>query len=456
MPSAFSNCCPAVRLLLLAGAAWAPVPARAASPSPEGTEFFEKKIRPVLVERCYECHSVERGKTKGGFALDSREGLMHGGESGAAVVPGDPEKSKIIEGIRWKNQDFQMPPKKALTPQQVADFEAWVKMGAPDPREKAAAPVAAKRVIDISEGRKFWSFQPLSDPKVPKVRDAAWAKTPIDAFVLAKLESAGLPPAKPADRRTLIRRATFDLTGLPPTPEEVENFANDAKPDAFARVVGRLLASPAYGERWGRHWLDVARYADSNGMDENVTYGNAWRYRDYVVRAFNDDKPFDRFVVEQVAGDLLPAPSQPERVENLTATGFLSLGGKVLAEPDVRKMEMDLIDEQIDTTGKAFLGMTLGCCRCHDHKFDPVPTADYYSLAAIFRSTKSLGDDNVGAIKFWHEHSLATPEQQAEKKTHETKVSAQRKKVTDFIAASRKALREELHEHAADYLAASA
>jgi len=433
-------------------------PLRADAPAQGGMEFFEKKIRPLLAERCYECHSTAKGKTKGGLSLDSREAVLQGGDSGPALVAGDVEKSKLIEGVRWKNQDFQMPPKKQLSARELADLEAWVKMGAPDPRAKAEAAAGAKskRVIDIAEGRKFWSFQPLADPAVPKVRDEAWVKSPVDAFVLAKLEGAGLHPSARADKRTLIRRATFDLTGLPPTPDEVEAFVKDDSPDAFAKVVDRLLKSPAYGERWGRHWLDVARYADSNGMDENVAYGHSWRYRDYVVSAFNSDKPYDRFVIEQLAGDLLPAATDAEHVENLTATGFLALGAKVLAEPDVRKMQMDVIDEQIDVMGKAFLGMTFGCCRCHDHKFDPVPTTDYYAMAAIFRSTKSLGDDNFGAIKYWYEHSQATPAQLAAKKEFEARVAAQKKKVADYIAKARAELKEDLHGHAADYLAAAA
>ena len=261
-------------------------------------------------------------------------------------------------------------------------------MGAPDPR---TAPVVAKRgrVIDINEGRKFWSFTPHR-PRRAAAR-CAGAASPIDAFIQAKLKEKGPAPAPPADKRTLLRRATFDLIGLPPTPKEVDDFLADTSPEAFDKVIERLLASPHYGERWGRHWLDVARYADSNGMDENLAFGNAWRYRDYVVRAFNEDKPFDQFLIEQIAGDLLP-PNE----EAITATGFLALGARVLAEPDMRKLEMDIIDEQIDTVGKAFLGMTLGCARCHDHKFDPIRQEDYYAMAAIFRSTRSLADEKDG------------------------------------------------------------
>ena len=432
-----------------------------AAPAADGIEFFEKQVRPVLINRCYECHSTAK-KTKGGLALDSKEATLRGGDSGVAIVPGSPEKSKLVEAIRYGNRDLQMPPKGQLPATEVKVLEEWIRLGAPDPRTGpvSAAVVTTKsaRVIDVNEGRKFWSFRPVENPPVPRVRDenAAWIKTPVDAFILARLEEKGLKPAPPADKRTLIRRATFDLTGLPPTPAEIDAFVADTSPDAFQHVVERLLHSPAYGERWGRHWLDVARYADSNGMDENVAFGNAWRYRDYVVNAFNNDKPYDQFLIEQLAGDLLPIEAGAAKVEALTATGFLAIGARVLAEPDVRKLEMDIIDEQIDTLGKAFLGMTFGCCRCHDHKFDPVPTADYYAMAAIFRSTKSLSPEKMGAIKFWYEHSLATPAELEAKKEFEKKVAAKKAEVTSFTTKARNDLKAELQSKAADYLAAAA
>jgi hypothetical protein len=255
----------------------------------------------------------------------------------------------------------------------------------------------------------FWAFQPPAAPKIPGVKDDKWAKSPLDRFILTKLEANQLRPAPPADKRTLIRRATFDLIGLPPTRPEIDAFLADDTPDAFAKVVERLLASPHYGERWGRHWLDVARYADSNGLDENIAHGNAWRYRDYVVAAFNDDKPYDRFVREQLAGDLLPTANEAERHERLIATGFLALGPKVLAEVDEKKMEMDIIDEQMDTVGRAFMGLTLGCARCHDHKFDPIATHDYYSLAGIFKSTRTM--EHFTKIARWWENSIATTDE---------------------------------------------
>lgn len=406
-------------------------------------DFFEKQVRPVLVSRCYECHSTEK-KIKGGLALDTREATLKGGDTGPALVAGDPEKSLLIEAVRYANHDLQMPPKKRLSDAEVRVLEAWIKMGAPDPRTGLVAAAKGPRVIDIGEGRKFWSFTPLARIEPPAVSEAT---SPIDAFIRTKLRENKLSPAPPADKRTLIRRATFDLTGLPPTPQEVDAFLADGSPQAFDRVIDRLLASPHYGERWGRHWLDVARYADSNGMDENIAFGHAWRYRDYVVRALNEDKPFDQFLIEQIAGDLLP-----HREEAITATGFLSLGARVLAEPDMQKLEMDIIDEQIDTMGKAFLGMTLGCVRCHDHKFDPVTQEDYYGLAAIFRSTRSLSTEKMGAIKFWYEHPLATPEQLAGKKKHDETLKAKKAEVAGFIARARSEVKTGLQQKAAAYL----
>ena len=263
--------------------------------------------------------------------------------------------------------------------------------------------------------------------KAPAVQNASWVQSPIDAFILSALEKKGLKPAPPADKRTLIRRATFDLTGLPPTPEEVKAFLADNSPDAFAKVVDRLLASPHYGERWARHWLDVARYADSNGLDENLVYRNAWRYRDYVIGAFNKDKPYDQFVKEQLAGDLLPASDDATQFEHWTATGFLSLGAKMLAEDDPVKMQMDIVDEQIDTTSRAFMGLTLGCARCHDHKFDPIPTADYYSMAGIFLSSKTM--ENYNVVATWHEFVLAPEEERRKLKEHLDLITAKGKEI---------------------------
>jgi len=351
---------------------------RTAELTPAQTQFFESKIRPVLATKCYRCHSQQAEKVKAGLFLDTRDGVLKGGESGPAIVPGEPEKSLLIKAIRYTDPDLQMPPKgQKLSDDQIADLVAWVKMGAPDPRAMSAAQKDWK-----DSGKSHWAWQPLKKPSVPEVKDIAWPKTPVDNFILAKLEEKDLKPNPPADKRTLIRRASFDLIGLPPTPEEVEDFLKDESPDAFAKVVDRLLASPQYGERWGRHWLDVARYSDTKGQvrrnREDQYYPFAWTYRDYVIRSFNDDKPYNVFIIEQLAADKLPATrSNPS---NLCALGFLTLGDRFMG------MQNDIINDRIDVVTKGFLGMTVSCARCHDHKFDPIPTKDYYSLHGIFAS----------------------------------------------------------------------
>uniref|UniRef100_UPI0035684BD2 DUF1549 domain-containing protein n=1 Tax=Stieleria sp. TaxID=2795976 RepID=UPI0035684BD2 len=422
--------------------------------SPQAIAFFEKEIRPVLVEHCYDCHSVE-GSVKGGLRLDTRAGLLEGGDSGAAIVAGDPDASLLIEAIGYQNHDLQMPPRNRLPEQAVRALTKWVADGAPDPRESAppsSAPDRGPSGMSIEEGRQFWAFRPVRDPAIPKLAETQWTENPIDAFVLARLHDNGLSPAPAADKITLIRRITQDLIGLPPTPEEIDAFVADESPTAYDKVVERLLNSPHYGVRWGRHWLDVARYADSNGLDENLGFGQAWRYRDYVVDAFNNDKPFDRFLIEQVAGDLLPEANR----ETKTATGFLSLGAKVLAEPDRQKLEMDIIDEQLDTLGKAFLGMTFGCVRCHDHKFDPIKQSDYYALAAIFKSTKTLGETSTGAIKHWYEHSFASDEEAARLKEIDAQIAEKKKAAASFKNAAIAKIQAEARDKVADYLAAAA
>jgi hypothetical protein len=353
----------------------------------EGVEFFEKRIRPVLVDRCYACHSAQAEKAKGGLTVDTREALLRGGNSGPAVVPGDLDRSLLIKAIRYTDEDLGMPPKQRdrLSPEQVADFESWVRRGAPDPRLADAAPPSRPK-IDFAEARKFWSFRPVADPALPEVGDRAWPVSPIDRFVLARLEARGLRPGPDADKPTLLRRATFDLTGLPPSPEEIDAFLADASPDAFARVVDRLLASPHYGERWGRHWLDVVRYADTAGDNSDFPVPQARLYRDWVLRAFNEDKPFDRFVREQVAGDLLPWATEAERVDGVVATGYLAISRRFV--DSIEKYHHLTIEDTIDTLGKSILGLSLGCARCHDHKYDPVPLEDYYSLYGIFQSTR--------------------------------------------------------------------
>ncbi|NQV28923.1 MAG: DUF1549 domain-containing protein [Rhodopirellula sp.] len=415
-----------------------------------GLEFFEKDVRPLLVKHCYECHAKD--DVDGGLNLDSQAGVLKGGDSGAVVVAGDPDKSLLIEAVRYQNRDLQMPPKGRLSEAEIAIFEKWVRLGVPDSRTEIQEGSARPTGMTIEDGRNFWSFKPVADPAVPSVQNTDWVQTPIDAFVLAKLEDRNIQPASRADKRTLLRRVTFDLIGLPPTPEEVAAFLADESSDAFDKVVERLLESPQYGVRWGRHWLDVVRYADSNGLDENLAFGNAWRYRDYVVDAFNNDKPFDRFLIEQLAGDLVPGANR----ETQTATGFLVLGAKVLAEPDKEKLFMDTIDEQLDTVGKAFLGMTFGCVRCHDHKFDPLKQTDYYALAAIFKSTSTFGDTRTGVIKHWHEYSYATEEELAELKKIDAELAKLNSAASSFKSKATTKVRDEARTHATEYLMAAA
>ncbi len=358
-------------------------------PTPQEIDFFEKKIRPVLADHCYKCHSADAEKLKGSLLVDTREGIRSSGDSGHAVVPGDVEGSLLIKAIRYTDSELQMPPKKdgaKLPDEVIANFEQWVKMGAPDPRD---GKVVAKKTWDMEKGREHWSFQPPQKSAPPAVKDTAWAKSDIDRFVLAGLEQHELKPVGDADARTLLRRVYFDLIGLPPSPEEVETFAKDKNPKAFEKVVDKLLASPQYGERWSRHWLDVARYAESSGKEINIAYPHAWRYRDYVIKAFNDDKPYDRFLKEQIAGDLLPIKDDTQWAEHLVATGFLAIGPKSHNTRDSRQFALDVADEQIDAVSQGMLGLTVACARCHDHKFDPVPQADYYALAGIFLSTET-------------------------------------------------------------------
>ncbi len=383
----------------------------------DGTQFFETQIRPILVEHCYECHSIEAKKTQGGLLLDSREYMRAGGDSGPAVVPGKPEQSLILDALRY--QSFEMPPSGKLDETVIAKFEQWIKGGAVDPRE-SIAPASTPLQVDWDEATQHWAFQPIKDAVATEISSAG-SNCTIDNFISAKLKTAGLEPNAPADRSTWLRRVTFDLIGLPPTPDELHAFTTDDRPDSYERVVDRLLSSPRYGERYGRHWLDLARYADSNGADENHAYPVAWRYRDYVVEAFNQDLPYDQFIVEQLAGDLLPADSEQDRGRQLTATGFLVLGPKMLAEQDKPKLVADLVDEQVDTVGKVFLGLTLGCARCHDHKFDPIKSQDYYALAGIFHSTKTM--ENLAFVSQWSELELPNQQRSEQIAAHQLKIA---------------------------------
>jgi hypothetical protein len=351
----------------------------------EQLDFFEARIRPVLVEHCLECHSANSRPLQGGLRLDSRDGLLKGGDSGPAAVPGQPATSLLLKALR--HDGYAMPPKGRLADAIVSDFENWIRMGLPDPR--TADTTAGPRVIDIAAGREHWAFLPLTDPVPPAVSLQNWCKDPVDQFILAQLEQHDLRPAEDADRHSWLRRVSLDLTGLPPAPDEIARYIADESPQAESTVVDRLLNSRSFAERWARHWLDLTGYADQVGTSNEVFAEHAWRYRDYVIDAFHTDKPWNRFVIEQIAGDLLPIESPAERASAVTATGFLLVGDVEIVNPDKLRLETDHIDFQLQRIGAAFMGMTLGCARCHDHKFDPIAVDDYYALAGTLRSTVS-------------------------------------------------------------------
>ena len=380
----------------------------AAEPSASQLAFFEAEVRPLLAKHCYECHSSDSEKVRGGLLLDSNEGWQAGGDSGEVIEPGNPSASLLMETVRYANKDLQMPPKYQLAADEISVLEDWISMGAPDPR--TGSTVTKAKGIDWEKGRRHWSFQPIANPALPGLKDAGWVRDELDHFILTKIEAAGLKPAQDADRFALIRRVTLDLTGLPPTVGEVGAFVNDPANDneALAKVVDRLLNSPAFGERWGRHWLDVARYADSVGRTRNAPFPFAWRYRNYVIDSFNTNKPYNEFLTEQVAGDLLEAKDAKDRDENLVATGLLALGSMDLNERDQEQFQLDRIDDQMDTLGRATMGLTLGCARCHDHKFDPIAQTDYYAMAGIFASTTTLsGQQNrQGGNRNYNQTSL--------------------------------------------------
>jgi len=357
----------------------------AASTSP-GVEFFEKKIRPVLVQHCYKCHSQSSKSVKGKLLLDTAAGMRKGGETGPAVVPKNVEQSVLLEAIKYES--FEMPPTGKLPKRVIADFETWIKMGAPDPRDgKSHGTQPAGLTIDFDEARQFWSFQPPRKHPPPKVNRTEWVRKPLDAFVLAKLEQAGMEPNRPADRRTLIRRLSFTLTGLPPKPDEVDAFLKDRSPKAVERLVDRLLSSPHYGERWARMWLDVSRYAEDQahivGSNKSLFYPNAYLYRDWVIAAFNADMPYDRFVKLQLAADFL----EPKDREHHVALGFIGLGPKYYRRKSPEVMA-DEWEDRVDVVSRGLLGLTVACARCHDHKYDPIPTEDYYALAGVFAGTE--------------------------------------------------------------------
>ncbi len=355
-----------------------------AAEADEGINFFEKEIRPLLSEHCYECHSADSKKLKGGLRLDSREGILSGGDSGPAAVAGKPESSRLVAAVSGHDKDLEMPPKKPLHPAQIELLTEWVRRGLPAPSQGAVASKPGYG-MSLEEGRKFWSYQPVSTPALPTVKHPEWVQEPIDKFVVAGLEAAGLSQAPKADKRTLLRRATFDLTGLPPSSAETDAFLADSAPDAFARVVDRLLASSSYGERWGRHWLDVVRYADTCGNASDYPVPQAALYRDWVLKAVNKDMPYDEFLREQIAGDLLPSDSDEARTNRIVATGYIAMARRFAGaggEPHLT------IDDTIDNLSRAVLGSSIACARCHNHKFDPFTMEDYYGLYGFFSSTR--------------------------------------------------------------------
>jgi len=372
---------------------------RAAAENPtaipaEEMAFFENKIRPILVKHCYECHSTESDEVGGGLLLDTRIGMRKGGETGNAIVQGKPSDSRIIQALLYEG--IEMPPDERLPENIVKDFTDWIARGAHDPRtpnRNTSTDEPANAVLD--RAKDLWSLQPVVDPSVPEVKDANWPLDPIDHFALAKMEAADLQPTDPVSPLHLIRRLSFDLTGLPPTMARTEEFIADCntnRHEAIATLVDELLASPQYGERWGRHWLDVARYGESNGNDglgRNPTFPHAWRYRDYVIAAFNADTPYNRFLTEQIAGDLLPADTDEEHDKNRIATGLFAMTAKPAAAMNTN-FAMDVVADQIDVIGSGMLGISIACARCHDHKFDPIPTSDYYALAGFFTSSKTM------------------------------------------------------------------
>jgi len=413
-------------------AGWAAVGLPAQDP-----DFFERKIRPVLAERCYACHSTKTVATSG-LVLDSSIGILRGGGRGPAVVPGDPDGSLLVKAISQRDANLKMPPTGPLNPDQVADFIAWVKMGALAPEASGPA----------SPAESLWALTPLGEYPLPRVKQRRWGASDVDRFILARLEAKGLSPAPPADKRSLLRRVTFDLTGLPPTPREIADFLDDQSPQAFEKVLERLLASPHYGERWGRHWLDLVRFGETSGHEFDSEKPDAWRYRDYVIRAFNEDVPYDRFIREHIAGDLLGErrlSAGGTRWESPLGTGFFGLGEERNAADDLAEVRSDRIDNQIDVLGKTFLGLTLACARCHDHKFDPITTADYYALAGVLHSSRLV------------EGSLDSPAQLAEIRAVDLKIAGWNRQIRSLLgpamAAQAGRLKETLLKPAPEWTA---
>ncbi|HYG74364.1 MAG TPA: DUF1549 domain-containing protein [Planctomycetota bacterium] len=380
----------------------------------EQTKFFEMKIRPLLINHCFDCHGEK--KHKGALRLDSIGAILKGGQTGPAIVPGHPEKSLLITAVSYTDAELEMPPKEKLSPAEVDALTQWVKMGAPWPKDDSQQIVMRKQKPITDKDRAWWSFQPLKVVSPPAVDNTAWTKNPIDAFIFSKLKEEGLSPAPEADKAALIRRLTFDLHGLPPTPEEIEAFVSDTSSDAYEKLVDRLLSSPRYGERWARHWLDLVRYAESDGFRQDAFRPTAWAYRDYVIKAFNEDKPYDRFLMEQLAGDEI----DPENPDVLVATGYLRLGPYEYNQRDVPKQWSEILNDVTDVTGDVFLGLSMGCARCHDHKFDPILQEDYFKLQAFFNglrwrddlplATPEVKAAHAAKLKVWEEKTAAIRE----------------------------------------------
>ncbi|MEZ6061063.1 MAG: DUF1553 domain-containing protein [Planctomycetaceae bacterium] len=416
--------------LLTALIAAVPADLRAAD---ERIEFFEKKIRPVLVKHCYSCHAADAENIRGGLLLDSKAGWQAGGESGPAIVPGNPDEGLLLEALR--HESFEMPPDRKLPDDVIADFERWIKDGAVDPRTDGVA--LERGTIDLAAGRSFWSFRALERPAIPS-SGQSWARTDIDRFVAEHDSRQGVSPVGDASAEEVARRMYFVLIGLPPTPDDLDVFRADwdQNPDAaVSNLADELLASPRFGERWGRHWLDVVRFAESSGGGRSLMFPDAWRFRDYVIASFNDDKPFDQFVREHIAGDLLPWETPEQHDAQVTGVGYLTLGPTNYEMQDKELLRMEVVDEQIDTLGRTFLGMTLGCARCHDHKFDPVPMTDYYALAGIFRSTKTLVPGNVSGYVTTSLKSGVDAEEQAEWQRREADLLARIKALKEQVTS---------------------
>ncbi len=379
---------------MVVGAGFLPCTLALGDPAEE-IAFFETHIRPILIDRCYECHAADQ-KVKGGLRLDIRQGWHLGGDSGPSILPGQPQESLLIEAIGYGNPDLEMPPKGKLPQTEIDLLTQWVRLGAPDPRDGTMQ--KPTEGLDVEAGRSFWSFQPIAHPTPPQVMDAAWPLNEVDRFIRSEQEAHGIEPNPEASPAQQLRRLSFDLTGLPPDPDTLAAFEKDPSEAHYRRLVESMLASQAFGETWGRHWLDLARYAESTGGGRSSVLANAWRYRNYVIEAFNDDMPYGQFITEQIAGDLLPHTSAAARERQLVATAFLALGPKNLDLQDKELLRMNTVDEQIETIGRSMLGMTISCARCHAHKFDPIPMEDYYAMAGILRSTRTLVLGNVSSL----------------------------------------------------------